>query len=132
VAPGAAVKPVEMAPLAVLPVRSVIARPLDGSEAGVGPQEVVGVAFAGGAAIRRVEVSVDRGASWQEAALEGEGGPGRWQVFRHRFEARQPGAVRAMARATDAQGNVQPREPGWNPGGYLWNGWHSVAWTVRA
>jgi DMSO/TMAO reductase YedYZ molybdopterin-dependent catalytic subunit len=131
VAPGTAVKPSDMVSVTLMPVKSLIGRPLQGARTPAGMQEVVGVAFSGGSTIARVEVSTDGGQSWTAAMLEGEAGPGRWQVFRHRFESRG-GACRAMARATDAGGAMQPRTPAWNPSGYFWNAWHEVHWTVSA
>jgi hypothetical protein len=118
-----------LTPLTVFPVKSVIARPAAGDHRPRGPQEVAGVAFSGAAAIARVEVSLDGGAHWNAATLEGEPGAGRWQVFRYRFDA-APGRVRACARATDARGNVQPEHAAWNPSGYHWNAWHVVEWEV--
>jgi hypothetical protein len=50
-------------------------------------------------------------------------------VFRYRFDA-APGRVRALARAIDARGRVQPERAAWNPSGYHWNGWHAVEWVV--
>ena len=132
VPPGSPVPPEKMKSLTVFPVRSVIGRPAPNGVTRVGPQEIVGVAFAGEAAIAKVEVSVDGQKTWQRAALEGAGGPGRWQVFRLAFRADAPGPYRAVARATDAHGAVQPELPAWNPSGYFWNGWHSVAWQVGA
>lgn len=132
IAPGQVVPADQMVPVTWFPVKSVIARPADGSLARVGPQEVVGVAVSGQAPISRVEVTLDDGATWTEAALEGEAGVGRWQVFRHRFVAGTPGPYRVAARATDREGASQPRDPAWNPSGYLWNAWHQVAWSVQA
>lgn len=129
VAPGAAVPPEEMTPVTTFPVKSIIARPVEGDSRPRGTQEIAGVAFSGAAAIARVEVSLDGGATWKRARLEGDSAPGRWQVFRHRFEA-VPGPVRALARATDALGNAQPEQAAWNPSGYHWNAWHAVAWEV--
>ena len=129
VEPGAAVRPEDTVPVTTFPVKSTIAVPADGSRKRRGTQEIAGVAFSGLAPIARVEVSVDGGTSWHAAALEGEPGTGRWQVFRHRFRA-GPGRATALARATDAAGNVQPERPSWNPSGYFWNAWHSVAWEV--
>lgn len=131
IAPGAAVKPEEMESVTVVPVKSVIARPADGARLSAGPQEIAGVAFSGAAAIARVEVSVDGGASWAAAELEGEPGAGRWVVFRHRFRA-APGPLRVLARATDARGATQPQAAVWNPSGYLWNAWHAVSCEVRS
>ena len=96
----------------------------------VGAQEIVGVAFSGEAPIAAVEISLDAGKTWRAATLEGEGGVGRWQVFRFRFTQKVPARLSALVRATDKRGSKQPQNAIWNPGGYHWNGWHSVTWEV--
>lgn len=131
VAPGTAVPPADMRSLSTFPVKSVIARPADGAVLPRAPFEVVGIAFSGAAPIRRVDVSLDDGATWAKAKLEGAGGIGRWQVFRLRA-SRKAGEYRVLARATDAAGHVQPRDAVWNPSGYFWNGWHAVRVRVAA
>jgi DMSO/TMAO reductase YedYZ molybdopterin-dependent catalytic subunit/cytochrome c553 len=130
-APGAAVAPSEMRPVTSFPVRAVIARPAEGATLAPGAATVVGVAFSGAAPLARVEVSLDGGARWSAAALEGEPGAGRWQVFRHSFNA-TAGTWRATVRAVDKNGETQPERAQWNPSGYLWNAWHSVSFVVRA
>jgi DMSO/TMAO reductase YedYZ molybdopterin-dependent catalytic subunit len=132
VAPGAVVPAEQTQPVTFFPVKSVIATPAEGDLSKMGPQAIVGVAFSGEAAIQGVEVSVDGGASWAKATLEGEAGPGRWQVFRYGFSPKSPGKYRAIARATDAHGITQPEKAAWNPSGYFWNAWHSVTWEVSA
>jgi DMSO/TMAO reductase YedYZ molybdopterin-dependent catalytic subunit len=130
VAPGASVPPEKTRPLTTFPVKSIIAQPLDGSRRPVGEQVIVGVALSGEKAIGKVEVSLDGGATWHAAALEGDAGPGRWQVFRYTFTAATPGPMRAVVRASEASGATQPEKAVWNPSGYFWNGWHAVAWEV--
>lgn len=130
VLPGTTVAPDEMRPATTFPVNSLIGSPSNGARVAKGPQKVVGVAFSGEAPIARVEVSIDGGKTWRAAKLEGEPAAGRWVVFEHRFEQTEPGRVRALARATDRKGNVQPEHAEWNPSGYFWNAWHSVAWEV--
>ncbi len=130
--PGVAVPPEGMRSLSTFPVKSTIARPEDGAKIPAGPQEVAGVAFSGEAPIATVEVSIDGGKTWAKAALEGEPGVGRWQVFRHRFEQKTPGKIEAWVRATDAKKNTQPERAVWNPSGYFWNAWHRVTWEVVA
>lgn len=129
VEPGAAVPPEKMKPASTFPVKSIIARP-GTSKRPLGPQEVVGIAFSGVAPIEKVDVSIDGGKTWAQASLEGESGVGRAQVFRYRFDRMTPGRVKAIARAKDKKGNVQPESPSWNPSGYFWNGWHAVEWEV--
>ena len=130
VEPGAAVPPGKMRPATTFPVKSTIGAPLDGSRTPRGPQKVVGVAFSGDAPIAKVEVSLDDGNTWRPSKLEGEPGVGRWVVFEYRFEQKEPGRVRALARATDRKGNAQPERAAWNPSGYFWNAWHAVSWEV--
>jgi DMSO/TMAO reductase YedYZ molybdopterin-dependent catalytic subunit len=130
--PGVAVPPEQMKPLHVVPIKSVIARPSAAAKVPLGPIEIVGVAFSGAASIASVEVSVDGGKTWQRAALEGEPGPGRWQVYRHTFTPSAGGRFTAMARATDAKKNTQPERGVWNPSGYFWNGWHAVDFEVAS
>jgi DMSO/TMAO reductase YedYZ molybdopterin-dependent catalytic subunit len=129
VAPGAAVKPDDMRSLTTFPVKAVIARPADGGTLPAGTQEIAGCAFSGEAPLAKVEVSTDRGVTWHVAVLEGEGGVGRWQIWKHRFDAR-PGSASAVVRATDTKGNTQPETAAWNPSGYFYNAWHSVSWAV--
>lgn len=129
-APGAPVPPEKMKPLTRVPIKSTIGKPADGSHAPRGPQQVVGIAFSGHAPISLVEVSIDGGQNWRPARLEGEPATGRWNVFHFDFRADAPGKYSAMARATDTAGNTQPKDPPWNPSGYMWNGWHSVSWEV--
>lgn len=130
VAPGAKVPPEQLVPVTVMPVKSIIARPAEGAVLPAGRQEVIGVAFSGFAAVRRVEVSADGGASWQKAKLEGKGGLGRWQVFKATVDVKPGSTPTVLARATDEQGNVQPKDAQWNPSGYHFNAWHSVTWSA--
>lgn len=129
VAPGARVPPEQLVPVTVMPVKSVIARPVEGAVLPPGKQEVVGVAFSGLAAIKQVEVSLDE-KTWVKASLEGKPGLGRWQVFRATVEVKPGSAPRVVSRATDARGNVQPKDLAWNPSGYHYNAWHAVGWRV--
>lgn len=130
--PGTAVPPEKTRPLTTFPVKSTIARPIEGSQRRVGVQEITGVAFSGERPIARVEISLDDGASWHTATLEGEAGAGRCQVFHYAFDEAHPGRKRAVVRAIEANGATQPETAAWNPGGYFWNGWHAVSWEVVA
>jgi len=133
VEPGALVPPAKMRALTTFPVRSVIARPVDGRRLPAkDPIDVVGVAFSGEAPLAKVEVSADGGRTWARASLEGPPGVGRWQVFRHRVAQGPAGTRELVARATDARGAAQPERAPWNPSGYFWNGWHRVAIEVTA
>lgn len=103
-------------------VKAVIARPLAGEVVALrGGLVVTGVAFSGRTTISRVELSIDDGRVWMDAALEGDETPGAWKVFRATLPVSAAGPVTIAARATDARGAVQPDAALWNPSGYLWN-----------
>lgn len=131
VEPGAAVPPEKMKPASTFPIKSIIGSPATGAKSKVGIQKIAGVAFSGDAAVKQVDVSIDGGTTWAKAKLEGEPGAGRWQVFRAEIAVEKPGPMKALARATDAKNNTQPKDAIWNPSGYFWNGWHEVTWTVE-
>jgi hypothetical protein len=121
VAPGAAVDAKDMAPLTGLVVKSLITRPIDGAVVPPGKIDVAGFAWAGEAAIAKVDVSSDNGATWQPARLTGDNAKYTWRRFEAQVHAPRPEALVIMARATDANGRTQPILPPWNPSGYLWN-----------
>ncbi|MCS7195311.1 MAG: molybdopterin-dependent oxidoreductase [Meiothermus sp.] len=105
-----------------MPVRSFIVDP-DGSSklvAGL-PVEIRGVAFSGYGRVTKVEVSLDGGKTWRVAQLGDYHGPYSFRTWSFQWKPTQPGRYTLAVRATDEKGNVQPDEPVWNPGGYLWN-----------
>ena len=77
------------------------------------PFTAFGVASSGDRGISAVQVSLDRGATWQDAELEPVGGPvGRLTWVRWRTDLRldTPGQVMFMARAADGEGRWQTDE----------------------
>jgi DMSO/TMAO reductase YedYZ molybdopterin-dependent catalytic subunit len=132
VAPGATVDPKDMAPLTGLVVKSLITRPLEAATAAPGKIEIAGFAWAGENDINRVDISVDHGATWQQARLVGERAKYAWRRFEYAFEARRPESYLIMSRATDSTGRTQPMTPPWNPSGYLWNAPDAVRIEVKA
>lgn len=121
VEPGGEVSPEEMAVITSLPVKSIITRPGDGASVKLGPVRVSGAAWAGEADITRVEVSLDEGRTWKEAALGREEAQYAWRLWEHVFTPPRPGSYTVLSRATDSAGRAQPATPAWNPSGYLWN-----------
>ena len=71
-------------------------------------------------AIVKVEYSLDRGISWQTARIRDAAAPRAWVRWEFPWDAR-PGDYGIRARATDAQGNVQPAGVPFNEQGYLYN-----------
>ena len=121
VLPGAAVDARDQAPLMGLAVKSLITQPLDGAVVPAGRLPIAGFAWAGETRIARVDVSVDGGASWDEARLTGPVHRFAWRRFEYNAVLRQPEVHTILSRATDERGHTQPVVPRWNPSGYLWN-----------
>lgn len=117
-------------PVREMPVKSLIATPVDGAELAAGPQTLTGFAWSGFGGITKVEVSTDAGQTWQEAEIVESAGRLSWARFRHSWEA-APGVATLLSRATDERGLTQPRTPVWNPKGYQMNGVQGVTVNVR-
>lgn len=96
-----------------------------------GPVQLHGVAFAGGTPIETVEITLDGGQTWQPARFTGPDlGPYAWRTFA--FETQlQPGEHVIASRATDAEGNQQPRRRLENERGYGNNAWGDLALKVK-
>ncbi|HWQ33752.1 MAG TPA: molybdopterin-dependent oxidoreductase [Blastocatellia bacterium] len=108
-------------PINRMPVRSIMVRPephekLSANQA----YEIEGVAFDGGAGIKRVEVSTDGGATWNEATLGNELGKYSWRRWRLNWTPNKTGDYKLLVRATNAAGETQ-RASFWNRSGYLRN-----------
>lgn len=124
VVPGTAVAMDQMQPVTSLRVKSVIAAPVDGTQAVAGrPLTIRGVAWSGDAGpVTAVDVSVDAGRTWKPAALRQDQrtqfGWRQWE-----FQWTPPGEAyyTILAKARDAADNTQPMDQEWNPSGYLWN-----------
>ena|SRR5215207_72764 len=95
-----------------------------------GPCRLEGRAWSGWAPIERVEVSVDGGATWNDAALGERGGERAWRGWSFDWDA-PAGEHVICSRATDAAGNVQPLEPPWNLKGFANNEVERLRVTVR-
>ena len=111
----------ETVPINRMSVRSLFVSPDPGAQVTRGEEcQIEGLALDGGAGIRRVEVSLDGGATWQDAALDPVIGPYSWRRWRLHWLPQMPGACRLLARATNQAGETQiPAQ--WNRSGYARN-----------
>ena len=116
-------------------VKSVITKPSSTMKLPrSGTYEITGLAWSGAGRIRRVEVSTNGGATWNDAALTGEERPKALVRFRFPWEWSGKEAV-LQSRATDEKGQVQPARKAWlaqySPGNIYHN--NSIAsWSVGA
>ncbi len=108
-------------PITSIKVNSLIVTPALGATLPAGRRtEVMGIAWDGGSGIRKVEVSLDGGASWREAKLGRDLGRYSWRQWRYDFKP-QAGAVTVLARAVARDGATQTEKLVHNPAGYHHN-----------
>ncbi len=81
---------------------------------------IEGRAWSGRGAIERVEVSVDGGATWDDATLAEPVSEHAWRGWTFRWDA-TAGEHTLSCRATDTSGRTQPDAGVWNEGGYCNN-----------
>jgi len=128
--PGDRVDPDNFRDLESMPVRSIITSPANGTSFGKDVREVKlrGAAWAGDFTVRRVDVSVDYGATWRPAQLQRPKNPYDWQRWTATVRVPSEGYYEIWTRATDSRGTMQPHIAGnWNPQGYGANPMHRVA-----
>lgn len=101
-----------LVPVDELQVKAQIARPAPHERVPVGSVfHIRGTAWSSDAAVTRVEVSADGGASWVDARLLDEPLPYTWRRWELAWQTpSQPGSCTLMARATDAHGRTQPMQ----------------------
>lgn len=121
----------EPTPLRERGVRALITHPASGEVIPVGAIQVSGLTWSGNQPVQKVELSADGGQTWQIADLDAPGSPYSWQHWRAIWRADRPGDYTLKARATDADGRIQPESARWNLLGYGNNGIQSVTVQVR-
>jgi DMSO/TMAO reductase YedYZ molybdopterin-dependent catalytic subunit len=113
---------VKTIPIERMPVRSFLIAPDGNSKIPAGLSVMLrGIAFSGYGRVVKVETSDDGGKSWTAAQLDEDHGPYSFRTWEGAWTPKTPGRYSLAVRATDEKGNVQPDDPVWNAGGYLWN-----------
>ncbi len=96
-------------PCMELGCKSIILHPIEeDSPLPRGRHVIKGLAWSGVGAVRKMEVSVDGGKSWQVARLEDHADRWLWRRWTFVWNADKPGKYSIMARATDEGNRVQP------------------------
>jgi DMSO/TMAO reductase YedYZ molybdopterin-dependent catalytic subunit len=115
-----------------MPVKSLITYPKSGAMIGQNTELALrGHAWAGDHAVKKVEVSIDFGATWKECKLEAPVNRLAWQHWNTKVKFPVNGYYEVWVKATDDKGNAQPMViPTWNPGGYLNNACERIAVKV--
>jgi DMSO/TMAO reductase YedYZ molybdopterin-dependent catalytic subunit len=114
--------PADAPPLTVNPVRSAWELAWDATLPARRPLRLTGRSWSGAAAISRVDVSLDGGASWRPAVLDRAGRQDRgWTRWSIQWASPRPGRHELLARATDAAGRTQPLVAAYNDNGYFFD-----------
>jgi DMSO/TMAO reductase YedYZ molybdopterin-dependent catalytic subunit len=116
-----------------MPVRSIVTSPANGTRFGAGTKELKlrGAAWAGDLEVKRVDVSIDFGATWQLAYIAPTKNRYDWRRWSTSVALPSDGYYEIWVRATDAANKAQPHIAGnWNPQGYGANPMHRVAVLV--
>jgi len=113
----------ELVPLSEMQVKAEIARPSEGETIPANSNaRVRGTAWTGDGEIKKVEISSDDGATWNEAKLLGESKPNAWRLWEFSWRTPdRPGKATLIARATDSKGRTQPMERDPDRGTYMIN-----------
>lgn len=116
-----------------MPVRGITTSPANGTRYAGGTKELKlrGAAWAGDLEVRRVDVSLDFGATWQPATLAPPKNRYDWRRWTATVRLPSDGYYEVWTRATDSSGKQQPHiAGGWNPQGYGANPMHRIAVLV--
>ena len=116
-----------------MPVRSIVTGPANGTRLAAGTRDLAlrGAAWAGDLTVARVDVSTDFGATWTGAQMKEPKNRYDWHRWTANIKLPSDGYYEIWARATDANGRMQPHIAGnWNPQGYGGNAMHRVAVLV--
>jgi DMSO/TMAO reductase YedYZ molybdopterin-dependent catalytic subunit len=106
-------------PITEMVVNSMITAPQDGHAMRTAETaDIRGLAWDGGYGIRRVEISVDGGEMWREAALGKDVGRFGFRSFNFPFTPALAGKYQVMARASNGVGQIQADKLIFNPAGY--------------
>jgi sulfite oxidase len=131
--PGGKADPKNFRDLESMPVRSIITSPANGTKVAAGAREIKlrGAAWAGDHTVKRVDLSIDFGATWSQAELQQPKNAYDWQRWTATLKLPSDGYFEIWSRATDSNDVMQPHVAGdWNPQGYGANPLHRIAVLV--
>lgn len=114
-------------PVTTVKVNSIIQQPLNYSLLDIKVHEIIGIAWTGSGTITDVELSFDKGFTWEKADLfEGYSQTYAWANWKYLWEVKDKGEHIIMCRAKDSSGNIQPLEAEWNRKGYGYNAVYTI------
>jgi DMSO/TMAO reductase YedYZ molybdopterin-dependent catalytic subunit len=123
----------ELTPITEIQIKAEIALPAEGEIVPANSTVCVrGAAWACDAEVTKVEVSMDGGATWNDAKLLGKSNPNAWRLWEFNWQTPAAAGTRTLiARATDSTDRTQPVERNWDRGTYMINHLLPVEVEVR-
>ena len=109
-------------PLTEMQVKSFVTSHKHGESVHNGMVSLAGLAWGGRSRIETVEVSVDGGKNWREAAISGPSDDYSWQKWSFEWTPETIGHHTLISKAIDSNGKEQPTQSVWNAFGYAVNG----------
>ncbi|MEB1808604.1 MAG: sulfite oxidase [Bacillaceae bacterium] len=114
-------------PVTTIRVNSIIQQPLDHSVIDEGAHVIVGLAWSGEGQIEEVEISFDKGNTWEAVTLAQDRTKRyAWTEWQYIWTTPGKGKYTIQTRAMDSNGNVQPEREYWNRKGYGYNAIHKI------
>ncbi|MFN8529211.1 MAG: molybdopterin-dependent oxidoreductase [Anaerolineae bacterium] len=113
-----------------LPINAAIVTPEDRAIVPPGKVPFKGYALSGGQGVARLDLSVDNGSTWVQAALHGDDLPYAWRLWSVELELGE-GDYQVIARAWDHAANTQPEQIIWNFKGYMNNACPRIRLQVK-
>ena len=123
----------EAGPIYRYPINGAIATPELKAIVPAGAIDVAGYVLPTGrpeTTVRRIELSIDDGVTWQAVRLVGERSEYCWQIWRARVRVTTKTKTVTL-RAFDSSGGFMPQRVPWNAKGYLQNSWYRLPISVR-
>ncbi|MFJ7469146.1 sulfite oxidase [Peribacillus frigoritolerans] len=109
-------------PVTEININSTIQKPLDMEKINTGVHLIKGIAWTGKGVITKVEISIDDGYTWSNAAiLPGKNVGYGWVSWSFEWDISEKGEYTIKSRATDSFGRIQPNLSFWNKKGYGYN-----------
>lgn len=121
----------DLVPINRLDVRAIFVTPEPGAVLVKGQmEEIEGLAFDDGTGIVKVELSSDKGKTWNAASLFSSLGKYSWRRWKYDYIPSKEGTDTLLVKATNAAGQTQPFHQ-WNRSGYMRNEIESLPLIVK-
>lgn len=92
---------------AIIPIKSQILMPMEGKSIPAGNYVIGGIAFAGRYGISRVQISLDRGKTWNDAEIKAPLSKWAWTLWRYDWRPSKEGSYEITVRGIDRAGKIQ-------------------------